>query len=116
MTNDSILTTIKKRLGVVEEYTEFDPDIIMDINSVFSILFQLGVGPDEGFAIEDDTAVWSDYLPEGHLLNDVKTYVYLKTRKMFDPSLNSAVQQSMDNLIAELEWRINVAVDPKEGD
>lgn len=111
--SDSILTTIKKRLGIVEEYTEFDPDIIMDINSVFSVLYQLGVGPDEGFEIEDNTAVWSDFLPEGRLLNDVKTYTYLKTRKMFDPSLNSAVQQSMDSLIAELEWRINVAVDPK---
>lgn len=111
--SESILTTIKKRLGVVEEYTEFDQDIIMDINSVFSILYQLGVGPDDGFEITDDTAVWSDFLPEGHLLNDVKTYVYLKTRKMFDPSLNSAVSQAMDNIIAELEWRINVAVDPK---
>lgn len=116
MPDESILTTIKKRLGIVEEYTEFDPDIIMDINSVFSILYQLGVGPDDGFEITDDTAVWSDYLPEGHLLNDVKTYVYMKVRKMFDPSLNSAVSQAIDNIIAELEWRINVAVDPKAGD
>ena len=111
MMSDSILTSIKKRLGIVEEYTEFDPDIIMDINSVFSILHQLGIGPEEGFEIADDTATWTDYFGSNIIINDVKTYVYLKVRKMFDPALNSAVSQSIDSLISELEWRLNVACD-----
>lgn len=110
---DSILTSIKKLLGISEEYTQFDDDIIMHINTVFLNLTQLGVGPEEGFSIEDDTADWEDFADlESNLpLNAVKSYVYLKVKLLFDPPLSSAVIESTNRMISELEWRLNVAVD-----
>lgn len=107
----SILTSIKKMLGVAEDYTEFDEDIITHINSVFLNLTQLGVGPEEGFMIEDDTAVWEDFINNSVQLQAVKTYVYLKVKLLFDPPLSSSVTESINRMIAELEWRLNVAVD-----
>ena len=107
----SILTSIKKMLGVAEDYTEFDEDIITHINSVFLSLTQLGVGPEEGFMIEDDTAVWEDFIDDSIRLQAVKTYMYLKVKLLFDPPLSSSVTESFTRMIAELEWRLNVAVD-----
>lgn len=112
---ESILTSIKKMLGIDEAYTHFDADIIMHINSVLMILTQLGVGPEEGFVIEDDTSTWINFIPEANAaqLHAVKTYIYMKVKLMFDPPLSSAVIESMNRQIAEFEWRLNVAVDPK---
>lgn len=107
----SILTSIKKMLGVAEDYTEFDEDIITHINSVFLNLTQLGVGPEEGFMIKDDTAVWEDFIDDSIRLQAVKTYMYLKVKLLFDPPLSSSVTESFTRMIAELEWRLNVAVD-----
>ena len=107
----SILTSIKKLLGIAEDYTEFDEDIITHINSVFLNLTQLGVGPEEGFMIEDDTAVWEDFIDDSIQLQAVKTYMYLKVKLLFDPPLSSSVTESFTRMIAELEWRLNVAVD-----
>ena len=107
----SILTSIKKLLGVAEDYTEFDEDIITHINSVFLNLTQLGVGPEEGFMIEDGTAVWEDFINDSIQLQAVKTYVYLKVKLLFDPPLSSSVTESINRMIAELEWRLNAAVD-----
>ena len=110
---ESILTSIKKLLGIAEEYEHFDNDIIMHINSVFMILTQLGVGPSKGFMITDSSASWDDFLPEGgEKLQAVKTYMYMKVRLMFDPPTSSAVMESMNRMINELEWRLNAAVDP----
>ena len=110
---ESILTSIKKLLGIAEEYEHFDNDIIMHINSVFMILTQLGVGPSKGFVITDSSASWDDFLPEGgEKLQAVKTYMDMKVRLMFDPPTSSAVMESMNQMINELEWRLNVAVDP----
>ena len=111
---DSILTSIKKMLGIVEEYNHFDPEIIMHINSVLFILTQLGIGPAEGFSIKDETAVWEDFIPLGVDIEAVKSYVYLKVRLLFDPSTNSSVMESTNRLISEFEWRLNVAVDPRD--
>lgn len=111
---ESILTSIKKLLGITEEYDQFDPDIIMHINSVFMILTQLGVGPSEGFSIEDDTSVWSDFIQDVKKLESVKTYIYLKVKLLFDPPLSSAVIDSTNRLINELEWRLNVAAESTE--
>ena len=111
---ESILTSIKKLLGITEEYDQFDPDIIMHINSVFMILTQLGVGPAEGFSIEDDTAVWTDFIQDIKKLESVKTYIYLKVKLAFDPPLSSAAIESMNRLINELEWRLNVAAESTE--
>lgn len=109
---DSILTSVKKQLGIAEDYEHFDPDIIMHINSVFSILNQLGVGPPEGFSISDETSVWTDFIGDSLKLELVKTYVYLKIRLIFDPPTSSAVMDAFKQNIAELEWRISVTVDP----
>lgn len=108
---DSILTSIKKLLGIEEEYTQFDSDIIMHINTVFLNLTQLGVGPAEGFLIEDDSTTWDDFIGDSNQLQAVKTYVYLKVKLLFDPPLSSSVTESINRIISELEWRLNVAVD-----
>lgn len=111
--DDSILTSIKKLLGITEEYKHFDIDIIMHINSAFSVLTQLGVGPQKGFRIEDDGTEWSEFLLDDNRLEMVKTYIYLKVKLAFDSSnLSSAVIDSINRQINELEWRINVTVDP----
>lgn len=107
----SILTSIKKLLGVAEDYTEFDEDIITHINTVFLNLTQLGVGPETGFSIEDDTACWEDFIDDNAQLQAVKSYTYLKVKLLFDPPLSSSVTESYNRMIAELEWRLNVAVD-----
>ena len=107
----SILTSIKKLLGVAEDYVEFDEDIMTHINSVFLNLTQLGVGPEEGFMIKDDTAEWEDFIKDSIQLQAVKTYVYLKVKLLFDPPLSSSVTESINRMIAELEWRLNAAVD-----
>lgn len=109
--DESILNSIKKLLGPGEEYNHFDQDIIMHINSVFVILYQLGVGL-KSFMIEDDSATWSDYLDDWTNLNLIKTYIYLKVRLMFDPPSSSSVMEAIKENIRELEWRINVEVDP----
>ena len=108
---DSILTSIKKLLGIVEEYTHFDDDIIMHINSVLTILTQLGVGPSEGFRIEDDSATWEDFIKDNPNLESVKSYIHMKVKLLFDPPTSSAVIESMNRIISEFEWRLNVAAE-----
>jgi hypothetical protein len=108
---DSILTSIKKLLGIAEDYKEFDTDIIIHINTAFSKLNQLGVGPEEGFSIKDKTSVWTEFLADAKNLESVKTYVYLIVRLVFDPPQSSAVMTSMENTINQLEWRLNVAAE-----
>lgn len=108
---DSILTSIKKMLGITEEYEHFDQDIIMHINTVFMILNQLGVGPSEGFSIHDKNAIWSDFVSDMNKIEAVKSYMYLKVKLLFDPPLSSSVVESIKNQINELEWRLNIAVD-----
>lgn len=111
---DSILNTIKKLLGFEEEYTQFDPDIIICINTVFSILTQLGVGPKEGFSILDSSKTWNDYIEDMSKLEMIKSYIFMKVRLMFDPPQNSGLSDAFDSQIKELEWRINAQVDPGE--
>lgn len=110
---ESILTSIKKLLGIAEEYTNFDTDLIIHINSAFMILDQLGVGPEEGFTIEDGDSIWSDFISESNL-ELIKSYVYMKVRLMFDPPSSSALIESMNRQISEFEWRLHVAADPVE--
>lgn len=107
----SILTSIKNLLLVPDDLTEFDNMIITHINSVFLNLTQLGVGPEEGFSIEDETTEWDEFISDNAQLNSVKSYMYLKVKLLFDPPLSSSVIESMNRQIAELEWRLNVAVD-----
>lgn len=105
---ESILISIKKLLGIAEDYDVFDTDIIMHINSVFMILNQLGVGPSEGFSIEDEDAEWSEFIEDDKKLAAVKSYIHLKVKLLFDPPLGSAVLEAMKQTISELEWRLNV--------
>lgn len=111
---DSILTSVKKILGISEEYTHFDVDIIIHINTVFTILNQLGVGPEEGYSIVDKNDVWSDFLDDETTLESVKSYVALKVKIMFDPPTTSTVMEANNKMISELEWRINHAAENLE--
>lgn len=129
---DSILTSVKKIVGVTELDTSFDPDIIMHTNTVFSVLNQLGIGPVAGFMIEDSGPTWDDFLKVRQVevdgsdvytdqqlqeadkrLNMVKTYLYLRVRLMFDPPQTSFVIESMNKQIQELEVRMSIV---REGD
>lgn len=110
---ESILTSVKKLLGITEECEDFDNDIIMHINSVFMVLTQLGVGPSEGFIIEDDSSTWDEFLPDLTKLQAVKSYIFMKVKLLFDPPTNSAVTNSYNQLISEFEWRLNADADYK---
>lgn len=111
---ESILTSIKKLIGITEDYKHFDTDLIIHINSVFMILSQMGIGPDNGFSISDETTTWNDYLPEGDKnFEAVKTYMYLKTRIVFDPPQSSSTMEAIKQAISELEWRLNVEAEQK---
>jgi hypothetical protein len=106
--NDSILSSTKKVLNLADEYVAFDQDVIMHINSVFSTLNQLGVGPVEGFMIEDKVATWDAFLEDDPRLNHIKTYIYLRVRMLFDPPQTGFHTTAMQEQIKELEWRLNV--------
>ena len=109
--NESILLTVKKALGIVEEYRYFDADIIMHINGILMILNQLGIGPKEGFSIKDETDSWDDFC-DLRYIEAVKPYVCMRVRLLFDPPTTSFVLSSLENQIKEYEWRLNVMVDP----
>lgn len=120
----SILDSVKKNLGLGSEYDVFDADILTHINTVFMNLYQIGIGPLSGFAIEDDEATWDTFLGTSPLLNAVKSYMYLKVKLIFDPPATSFHLTSVEKQIAELEWRILVmreelaspaVVDPNTG-
>lgn len=108
---ESILTSVKKMLGITEEYEHFDVDLIMHINSAFTVLTQLGVGPSEGFSIKGRDETWADFMQGDLRLELVKSYLYLKVKLLFDPPLANAVIEVMNRQISEFEWRLNVAVD-----
>lgn len=104
----SILISTKKVLGIAEDYTVFDLDIITFINAAFSILNQLGVGPVDGFMIEDEFAEWTDFVVPQTEMNLVKTYIFLKARMSFDPPSTSFLIEATNQQIKEYEWRLNV--------
>ncbi len=113
--SDSILETVKKlAANLVAEYEYFDTDLIAFTNSTLAILTQLGVGPDTGFLIEDDSATWDDFLSENSskvIFGLVTAYVPLKVRQKFDPATSTIISNSLDACIAELEWRIREAAE-----
>lgn len=111
--SESILNSIKKLLGIDESYDHFDADVIMHINTVLMILRQMGVGRSTPFSISDASAVWSDFLEDATDLDGVKTYIGAKVRMVFDPPQSSAVAEALKTTISELEWRLNVACDPR---
>lgn len=109
---ESILTSIKKQLGIEPDDTSFDEEIIIHINSVFMTLTQLGVGPAEGFEIEDETSVWQDFIPDMKKFSGVKTYIFMRVKLMFDnASMASPLIECYNRQIAEFEWRLRHAAE-----
>ena len=107
---ESILTSIKKLLGIEEDDTSFDLDVLIHINTAFAILNQLGVGPNDGI-FADESTLWAAVLADNKFLVPAKSYVFLKVKLLFDPPLSSAAIESMNKLIAEFEWRLTVLVE-----
>jgi hypothetical protein len=105
--SNSILDSTKKVLGIGPTDPSFDDDVILFVNGVFFTLNQLGIGPDAGFMIVDNTATWDAFIGTDPRLNSVKTYVYLRVRMLFDPPSTSFVIDAMEKQIHELEWRLN---------
>lgn len=110
---ESILSSIKKMLGIEAEYTQFDQELIIYINSVFSVLKQLGV-KDKNFSIVSDSSTWYDYFEDDEVIEMIKPYIYMKVRLMFDPPSSSAVIEVINNQISEFEWRLKVESEQKE--
>lgn len=115
--DDSILTSVKKVLGIPSYYDHFDRDILLHLNTVMSILNQLGVGPEEGFIVEDDSTTWSDLFDgdiDTNKMMYVKSYVCLRVRLLFDPPTSSGAIDAIERQMRELEWRITVTRDPRD--
>lgn len=108
--NDLILTNTKKLLGIPSDYTEFDADILMHINSVFAGLYQMGIGPDTGFVV-DDNSTWESYTTNPVAVELLKTYIFYKVRLAFDPPTNGTHIESLKKLIEENEFRLRTMVD-----
>lgn len=102
---ESILNSIKQMLGITAEQTDFDNEIIIDINTTLNILHQIGIGKD-GYFIEGPKETWDDFIPEINNTMMVKTFIYMKVKLMFDPPLNATVIGSMEKQLAELEFRL----------
>lgn len=111
---ESILSSTKKSLGIEDDFTQFDPDVIMCINSSLNVLTQLGVGPKEGFLITSKTETWDQFIGDNKRLNMAKSYVFMKTKLMFDPPTIAAVLSAYQEQIKEYESRLNYEVDPPE--
>lgn len=109
--NKSILNSVKKVLGYPPEFTAFDTDITMHINSNLSTLNQLGVGPTEGFFVEDSSSLWEEFSENKLIVNSVKSYIYIKVRLIFDPPATSFVIAALEKEATQLEWRLNVAAE-----
>ena len=109
----SILLDIKKMLGLDENYSAFDRDVIININSAFLGLNQLGIGPEDGFSISGESDSWEDFVGNEKRLECIKQYIFLRVKTIFDPPASSAVAEAYNKQMAELEFRMNVFVDPK---
>lgn len=114
MNEESILVYVKKLLGIQSDYDHFDPDIIYGINAAFAILTQLGVGPEDGFSISDDSTTWNEFVSDTTRLSLIKEYVCLKTRMLFDPPTSNVLADSINKTISEYEFRLNIASDGGE--
>lgn len=111
---DSILNSIKELLGIPAEQVNFDTDVIMHINSAFSDLYDIGVGPEQGFAIQDDNDVWDDFLEGKINFENAKEYVYLSVKIIFDPPASSSALAAMERKLEKLEWKLNVKAETKQ--
>lgn len=113
--NESILTSIKKLLGIPEEYEAFDQDLIIHINTMLTRLYQVGVGV-PNFSIIDKSATWDQFLIDESKFQQAKTYVYLRVRLLFDPPQSGAANEAFKETLRELEWLLFVDADPPLSD
>ena len=110
---DSILESVKTVLGIPSEDNFFNDNLVLQINSIFSILRQIGCGPAEGYQITGPSNTWDEFLTnEPEKLQLVKSYLGMRVRQYFDPPTNSTVLQALDRQVSELEWRISTLCDP----
>lgn len=109
--DESILVSIKKLLGIYSDDTSFDTDVLIHINTILTNLIQMGIGPSEGFYVSGFVETWGEFLQNESLLIQVKSYVYLKVKLLFDPPTNSSMLDSIRQLAAELEWRLFIERD-----
>lgn len=109
----TILEDIRHAIGLGDEHTFFDSDLIMHINSTFDVIHQLGAGPITGFTIQNGTETWDDYFAGHETIEFIKTYVYISTKLVFDPPQNSFLVKALEDKQKEYEWRINVAAESK---
>lgn len=112
MNDDSILDSTKKILGLGEGYDAFDLDVLIAINTALGTLSQVGVGPDTGFEIQDNSETWETLLGGDPRLNTVRSYVFLRCRLLFDPPQTSFGINAMEKQLEEMIWRIRVVADP----
>lgn len=112
--NETILSSVKHSVGITDEYTHFDDIITIHINTVLATIYQLGAGPASGFAVTTGDETWADFFGDSPKLNLIKSYVCLSVRMLFDPPTVGTLTDAINRQIDELEWRINVAVDPEE--
>lgn len=108
---ESILISIRKALGIEENYSGFDSEIIFAINTTIMFLHQLGVGPTNGFVVTGIDEVWNDLFNGIPNIEGIKSYILLKTRLEFDPPTNSFLLEAIKSQIGELAWRITVQAD-----
>lgn len=109
--SNSILNTIKKLIGLDKDYGVFDIDLIVAINSSFMILNQLGIGPEKPFSITDGTATWADFFGDEEIFALAKSYIYLRTKLLFDPPSSGVLHEAVERQISEFEWRMHVQAD-----
>lgn len=109
--SNSILETVKKLVGVDIDYGVYDIDLIVAINSSFMILHQLGVGPEKPFTISDSSATWQDFFGDEEVFALAKSYIYLRTRLLFDPPSSGVLHEAVERQISEFEWRMQVQAD-----
>lgn len=109
--DDSILNTIKRMLGIGDEeaQNDFDEDVMVHINTAIQALTQLGVGPEDGYMIEGSNETWTDFIgvENKKQYQPVKTYIYGKVKKVFDPPTSSIALQALEESTKEAEWRLN---------
>ena len=112
----SILIDIRTMLGPSGTYEHFDTDLIANINAAFAILtYDLGVGPESGFRISGVDDDWTDFIEaDDSIVELVKTFIYMRTRLIFDPPQHGALLESYKRLLDETTWRLNEIVETRQ--
>lgn len=109
----SILISIRSAVGLMEDCTDFDRQLISDINTVFLSTRQLGLGPANGKHVSSDLDTWESIFGDLNErdLEGVKTYVELRVRLLFDPPTSQALLTAMIQQADRLEWQLNAQVE-----